>query len=237
MKTIKTLAAAAALTLCATGASADIMSATYTGVLNYGVDETGLFGSAGTSMVGEAFEVNFTYDTSLGEIQTFVAGTFLQGGSAFGTDQFMSSVSLTIQNVTLQLAAPLWFGGVELAPDHQLQDPLNHATGSVCHDAQQPANAQPYFYACINTLDAVPSDYDTEFTVLGDPLSNSLAAFLFPNGTTLQGKPDSLVVVRIGESPVEGVPEPATWALLILGFGGAGAMLRSERRRMAVSAS
>ena len=27
------------------------------------------------------------------------------------------------------------------------------------------------------------------------------------------------------------VPEPATWALMIIGFGGAGAMLRSRRRR------
>jgi hypothetical protein len=31
-----------------------------------------------------------------------------------------------------------------------------------------------------------------------------------------------------------GVPEPTTWALMIMGFGGAGAMLRS-RRRMAVA--
>ena len=30
--------------------------------------------------------------------------------------------------------------------------------------------------------------------------------------------------------PVGGVPEPGTWALMILGFGGAGAMLRSRRR-------
>lgn len=32
------------------------------------------------------------------------------------------------------------------------------------------------------------------------------------------------------------VPEPSTWALLILGFGGAGAMLRRQRRAMALAA-
>lgn len=34
-----------------------------------------------------------------------------------------------------------------------------------------------------------------------------------------------------------GIPEPATWGLMILGFGGAGVMLRSNRRRMAVVAA
>ena len=33
-----------------------------------------------------------------------------------------------------------------------------------------------------------------------------------------------------------GVPEPATWALMILGFGGAGAVLRGQRRRQALAA-
>jgi hypothetical protein len=39
--------------------------------------------------------------------------------------------------------------------------------------------------------------------------------------------------IRFGQSAVAAVPEPATWALMILGFGGAGAMLR--RRRPAVA--
>jgi hypothetical protein len=34
-----------------------------------------------------------------------------------------------------------------------------------------------------------------------------------------------------------GVPEPASWALMILGFGGAGAALRSQRRRPATAAT
>jgi hypothetical protein len=33
-----------------------------------------------------------------------------------------------------------------------------------------------------------------------------------------------------------GVPEPASWALMIMGFGGAGAVLRGQRRRQAVCA-
>jgi hypothetical protein len=34
-----------------------------------------------------------------------------------------------------------------------------------------------------------------------------------------------------------GVPEPASWALMIIGFGGAGAALRSQRRRQATAAA
>jgi PEP-CTERM motif len=34
-----------------------------------------------------------------------------------------------------------------------------------------------------------------------------------------------------------GVPEPATWGLMIVGFGGAGVVLRGQRRRQAVAAT
>jgi hypothetical protein len=34
-----------------------------------------------------------------------------------------------------------------------------------------------------------------------------------------------------------GVPEPTSWALMMLGFGGAGSLLRSQRRRQAVAAT
>jgi hypothetical protein len=40
---------------------------------------------------------------------------------------------------------------------------------------------------------------------------------------------------RIGATLQGGVPEPASWALMILGFGGVGAMLRANRRRMALA--
>jgi hypothetical protein len=36
-------------------------------------------------------------------------------------------------------------------------------------------------------------------------------------------------------NPLPGVPEPETWALMIMGFGGAGALLRRQRRRAALA--
>jgi hypothetical protein len=37
-----------------------------------------------------------------------------------------------------------------------------------------------------------------------------------------------------GALSVTAAPEPATWALMVLGFGSAGLAMRSRRRRLAV---
>ncbi|MGH6909560.1 MAG: PEPxxWA-CTERM sorting domain-containing protein [Phenylobacterium sp.] len=59
------------------------------------------------------------------------------------------------------------------------------------------------------------------------------------NGHTINFAVDILApptgVVGGGLGGGGGVPEPATWGLMILGFGGAGAALRSNRRRKAVA--
>ncbi|MBS0362944.1 MAG: PEPxxWA-CTERM sorting domain-containing protein [Proteobacteria bacterium] len=39
-------------------------------------------------------------------------------------------------------------------------------------------------------------------------------------------------VSNISEAVVAAVPEPATWALMLLGFGGLGATLRRRRRSL-----
>jgi PEP-CTERM motif len=43
----------------------------------------------------------------------------------------------------------------------------------------------------------------------------------------------SFVLSAVGMS---GVPEPTSWALMLLGFGGAGALIRAQRRRARIAA-
>ena len=75
---------------------------------------------------------------------------------------------------------------------------------------------------------------DTDFAGLSaaSTFSNStldgFAAVAVTNNGSAQGQPtfnDGFVGV-----PRVGVPEPAAWALMVLGFGGIGAALRSRRR-------
>jgi hypothetical protein len=59
-------------------------------------------------------------------------------------------------------------------------------------------------------------------------------AFALPDGVTVNGG-DYLVNNHFVDplAPVGGVPEPAAWALMILGFGAAGAMIRRRRTVLA----
>jgi hypothetical protein len=59
--------------------------------------------------------------------------------------------------------------------------------------------------------------------------------FTVKNWAQNGGNPTGLRV-EFRDSHVAAVPEPAAWALMILGFGGVGATLRTQRRRVAAVA-
>jgi hypothetical protein len=58
---------------------------------------------------------------------------------------------------------------------------------------------------------------------------NYITEFTYDSGPAPAG---DFVIDRAYIVAGNAVPEPGTWALMILGFGGAGAMLRSNRRRV-----
>jgi hypothetical protein len=63
---------------------------------------------------------------------------------------------------------------------------------------------------------------DTNFGVLGTLVNG-------PGGPSSTTSYSLAAQLTYDEAPVGGVPEPATWALMIMGFGTAGAMLRRRR--------
>lgn len=85
--------------------------------------------------------------------------------------------------------------------------------------------------------------FDVDFTNVGDSNGGGVMSLDGPF-PVVAGGPQVLTVKGTGGaqavfdgtatfSRVAAVPEPATWGLMILGFGGAGAMLRRRRERLA----
>lgn len=207
MRGIALLAAFAAFCLAFAPhpASAALYLATVTGEVYDGDDALGLFG--GGSLIGKDFVVSFTYDTTLGVRATDADSDELDGG--------VVSFTLTIGG------APYSFAGgnavsafpVMFSFGQAYGDPEGGGTsiiGHVLNPAITPSLSTPF---------ALPVEGYVSF------VSN-------PGGAGVVSYAE--MTPTFARIEAIGVPEPATWALMILGFGTAGALLRSRRRVLAL---
>jgi len=87
-------------------------------------------------------------------------------------------------------------------------------------------------------LDVDPADPNASATVLGNALIGATVFADFSNGlrgtgrlVAVTGNPDAsqFVISTVTQTP-SGVPEPGTWAMMLLGFGGIGFAVRRDRR-------
>lgn len=101
-----------------------------------------------------------------------------------------------------------------------------------------------YFDGAVQAYDAITQQigtvsgdtYDLTFWLSDNGPLNTFSALSTNGNTTGTGGNGINLVVYGGDGiPVrnDGVPEPAAWALMLLGFGGIGATLRSRRRQAA----
>lgn len=114
------------------------------------------------------------------------------------------------------------------------------------------AAVQSAIWQVASNRDVTSTNHDATFDQLVDNLSGAHLTNYFFGGDGSYDYGITLITPvqqyggKYGKTPLAltqsfvfatgAVPEPSTWALLILGFGGAGAMLRRQRKLAAVSA-
>jgi hypothetical protein len=210
-------AAVAALTLVAAGsAGAAVMMATYTGSITSGSDDAGLFGGP-TDLTGVGYTATFTYDTSIGRVT--------DGTSDGLPAEAITATTFAVNTETLHLPSdPMTGGGVVISwlPGYE-------AAHGIWAERDSGIFSMLYFYAgegppvTVHNLDTPqtlvsPPLSQGSFTICGDAACNA-----YSRGSL------SVDRVEIARLDVGAVPEPATWALMIGGFGLAGVTLRRRR--------
>lgn len=221
MRVLRVFLAAAALGLAAASpAAAAIMLATYTGSVTSGLDYANTFGlGQGASLANQAFTATFLYDTEAG-LDNGEPGYYQErdGGSAWGAASPILDSTLTINGIAYDVSGDL--NAKVVSSSGQSQHRAEGIVGGGFNSLFLYLN-----YVAPGDL-AIPVPTTGGSLGAGTYLLNNAGGFL-ANGTLL------VSTLTIAAAPVAGVPEPASWALMILGFGSVGGLLRDNRRRAA----
>lgn len=235
-------AAPVAALLAPAPAAATIMSATYTTTLSTGVDYTSYFSSPGvTNLAGQAVSIEFVYDTTLGLDTSTSTLRQRRGGTDYNAGLFILSTTVTI-------------GGTSLGINSRNQQIWNVSPSSGPNTAGAFGFSTDDLVYQVGGMAGALSSRDT-VGVLGSGLGISadltkpgtyaltsvnanlyLTAFNPPynwsdaryNVTANANGPGTLVVREV--TSVAAVPEPAIWAMMLIGFGAIGSTMRARRR-------
>lgn len=219
--------------LFACPANAATYLTTYTGTIATGSDGLGAFGTPGASLVGLAFTAVFELTSPLPGAFTGSAPAFeyISGGSSLGPG-VPSPVSgkLTINGNTVQ------FFGSELGVA-QINNETPVGVDQIRYYAEHNSGDFRYVlgasaFSTNNFINLTNLTTPVSYT-LNNPGDGSVGNFDIRSLTNLSAPKStaSFNVSSVTVSPfASAVPEPATWATMLLGFGLMGAAMRYRRR-------
>ncbi len=221
--------------LAATPAHAATYIITYEGTVANSHDNAGIFGGSGSSLDGLDFTAVYTLTDPLpgalssGDGSTY-AGT--HGGSHYSAPSPVSA-TLTINDITQA------FSGDYLGVAAQQND-YGGSLDQVSHSSRDHMviNGTDIYNGLDNQIFSYSNDFISSIDYTS-PLSYTAQAgdwgdgsfqIYSPGGGYTFGElhPTSVTIAPLASA----VPEPATWALTILGFGLMGGVMRRQRRKM-----
>lgn len=224
MRGVLFAAAVAVSAAVAAPASAALVVATYTGTAS-GTDNLGYFGTPGASYAGTAFTAIFHYDTTLGTRETTATSDalFTSGTNPLTYASFqLGEVTYTFSQIDSGSAGVNWISNMVQTNADNLD---SGGTFELPVIFRQQLNLSA-------TYSPPPAGVDVVTSASGD-LGPSQAVFyedtIIDKNTGQFTRVASQFDLGVATYSVEvngAIPEPGTWALMILGFGAVGAMLR-----------
>lgn len=225
----------AGLLLGAAPAAAKVMTLNYYGAVGSGADNLGVFG-AGADLASQAFVASFVFDTDFAGRTTSATQDRIDGGSDASLPSFLSA-SLEINGVAWDFPG----GVIETVA---IADGVVTATSADGDTIASPdllalfaPGANQIHLGLFGPIFSLDLEQNAAWDATGSTGHFQISSFDDGAGDFVRTY-GTLVSTRAtlddGTVVGGGVPEPATWALMILGFGTAGAVLR---RRRAVAAA
>lgn len=212
-------------------ASAAMVNITYTGTVADGFD-TGLFG--GSAIVGANFTATFKFDTS-------VTGTYINTSSP--TNNYIVGGSAFLNSTAPGLSAALTINGItqSFTPSFDSQifgssNLVNQSTQS--HIAGSDNNNNLIEATVISNGVLLPPTIDVPFSYTVQPGDDTWQGDFHLYTLGLYSAQGTLNITSVTETVdgVSAVPEPSTWAMMVLGFCGLGWMTYKRKNRAVITA-
>lgn len=215
-------------------ASAVTMTVTYSGTVTEGSDQTGIFGSPGGSLAGGIFTAIFTVDLTQGSPNNYNDTT--NPLNAYNSHQGGIDATLIINGHPF--AFPGTFSNsqqnlVQGAPNNL---EYREISDTIYSTFNYPAD-EKYLYLIVHDYTAaIPLLLTTPFSFLPLPgADDGWGTFLILQSSGSINTGGSLNVESVTVS--SSVPEPSTWAMMVLGFAGVGFVVYRRRNQSAALAA
>ena len=235
------VAAAGALAIGSSAQAA--MVATFAGTIERGFDATGAFGPGVTDLAGKGFTLVYRYDPNDPAGTTGPYDPSLHSSEIFQGGPNVFTAAMSIEGVeyfnagrlfgyALFLEEPSWpLSQVSYEVEDEYDDPIDS-------DYHYTINMRAELFSEIgNNICPPPASVNNVFSYTLQPGEIGSGEFSFHRRHDTTGDLDpnrAYAFLRPTSVTVAWVPEPGAWALMIVGFGMTGGLLRARRGALAV---